>query len=77
VNEEYAVVLVHSTSHAIRGERLLSGAGVPCRLIPVPRYLSSDCGSCIRIKSGDSERAESLLRDGGVGVEAVKPYGPL
>jgi hypothetical protein len=67
------VILVFSTSHAIRGERLLSDAGIPCRLIPVPRQLSSDCGSCIRIAASLREAAGEILEAGKVGVQEIVP----
>ena len=47
--EGYAVMLVYSTSHAMRFEKLLAERGIACKMIPVPRRISSDCGVCIRI----------------------------
>ncbi|GAK58693.1 hypothetical protein U27_05668 [Candidatus Vecturithrix granuli] len=58
---EYAVILVYSTSYALRAEKVLEEAGIPCKLIPVPRHLSSDCGSCIRIFQIDKDRALPVL----------------
>jgi hypothetical protein len=58
---EYAVVLVYSTSHALRAEKLLLDGSVECKLIPVPRQLSSDCGVCVRIPRHESERALEIL----------------
>jgi hypothetical protein len=51
--EKDAVVLVYSTSHALRAEKVLREAGIACKLIPVPRHLSSDCGFCVRIRRRD------------------------
>jgi hypothetical protein len=58
---EYAVVLVHATSHALRVEKLLRNEAIPCKLIPVPRHLSSDCGACVRINVQDIDAVRSLL----------------
>jgi hypothetical protein len=44
---EYAVILVRSTSHAMRVEKLLRDEGIICKMIPVPRHISSDCGVCV------------------------------
>ena len=60
---QYTVILVYSTSHALRAEKVLGEASIPCKLIPVPRHLSSDCGSCIRILQADKERALPILTD--------------
>ncbi len=68
---EYAVILVYSTSHALRAEKVLEEADIPCKLIPVPRHLSSDCGSCIRIFQADKDRAIPLLRAAKVEMTGV------
>ena len=67
----HAVILVYSTSHALRGEKVLERAGIACKLIPVPRELSSDCGICIRVGRGKAETAEAALAEAGVGVEGT------
>lgn len=58
----YAVILVYSTSHALKLEKILQKTGVASKLIPVPRHLSSDCGVCVRIAQSDRDRAESLVQ---------------
>jgi hypothetical protein len=55
------VVLFHTSSHAIRAEKILGQAGIACRLTPVPRHLSSDCGVCIRVARADREAARAVL----------------
>ncbi len=63
MNEEYEVILVDSTSLVMRIEKLLKNEGLPYKLIPVPRHLSSDCGICVRIFKQDSEAAKALLTE--------------
>jgi hypothetical protein len=60
------VALLHSTSHAIRAEKLLRTAGVACKLIPTPRELSSDCGICVRFDTRDTAKVKSLLAKAGM-----------
>jgi len=67
----YAVILVSSTSHALRAERVLGAARIPCKLIPVPRQLSSDCGVCVRVDASDGERAVATLAEAKVAVESL------
>jgi hypothetical protein len=50
---QYSVILVPSTSHALYIEKTLKNANLECRLVPVPRVLSSDCGVCVRIRRSD------------------------
>lgn len=69
--QRFAVILVGSTSHAMRAENLLNRAGIDCKLIPVPRNLSSDCGLCLRIASGDAAKARGILEKAKVQVEAI------
>ena len=45
---EYGVVLFHTTSAAMRAEKVLKNAGIAVKLIPTPRELSSDCGISAR-----------------------------
>ncbi|HNS51742.1 MAG TPA: DUF3343 domain-containing protein [Anaerolineae bacterium] len=68
---EYAILLVHSTSHAIRAERLLLDRGIACKMIPVPRHISSDCGVCVRVLHQDMDAARCALEAAGVDIEAV------
>lgn len=58
----YAVVLFHSTAHALMAEKIAKTEGFPCKLIPVPRHLSSDCGICLRFDAGDRTDLENALR---------------
>lgn len=68
---QYAVILVHSTSHALRAEKLLSAANIPSKLIPVPRHLSSDCGSCLRILGDDTEQATQILAASAIEIAGI------
>lgn len=67
----YSVVLVYSTSYALRAEKVLARAGIDCKLIPVPRQLSSDCGVCVRVRRREREAARRALDEAGVEIEGV------
>ena len=60
--QAYAFILVHSTSHALRAEKILKQAGIASRLVPVPRQLSSNCGVCVRIEPADQDLARQTLQ---------------
>lgn len=70
----YLAILVLSTSHALRAERVLHMAGIECKLIPVPRSLSSDCGVCLRIGPDDQEAARRALEKAGVPIERMERF---
>jgi hypothetical protein len=69
--EQYTVILVYSTSYALRAEKVLAGAGIDCKLIPVPRQLSSDCGVCLRVRQADREGARQALAAARVEIEGI------
>jgi len=70
--EAYAVVLVYSTSYALKAEKHLAKAGITCKLIPVPRQLGSDCGVCVRIARRDRETAEEVLMGAAMQVAGIR-----
>lgn len=69
----FGVVLFRSTQGAIAAEKALLAAGVPHKLVPVPRHLSSACGFCLRFAWDDRERVAALLANGRLEVEGVEP----
>lgn len=48
-DENHAVVLFYTSNHAFRAEKILKASGMVCKLVPVPRRFSSECGVCLRI----------------------------
>lgn len=68
----WEVVLFQSVHHALRAERLLKAADIACKLIPVPRDLSSDCGVCLRFDPSLRSRIEKVLT-GQVEIGVIHP----
>ena len=65
------VILFPSTHFALRAEKLIKGKGLPIKLIPVPRQLSSDCGVCLRIEWEQREIIHRLLEEERVKIEGI------
>ncbi len=63
------VVLFHTTTSALRAEKVLQKIGLTVKLIPTPRELSSDCGIALRFSLTDREAVEKGLTDAGVDAE--------
>jgi len=64
------VLLFFSVSGVMKAEKLLKQAGVPYKLIPVPRHLSSDCGIALKFNKDDEGRVFEVL-EGKVEVVGV------
>ncbi len=60
---EFIVALFKSVSHAMKAEQLLKDAGIPFKLIPVPKSISSDCGVCIRFTPAERDTLLKALED--------------
>lgn len=60
---QYSVILFQSASHAIRAEKVLQQAGIPNKMIPTPRQLSSDCGMALRFDHADTEQVARTLAE--------------
>jgi hypothetical protein len=68
---EYGVVLFHSSSHALRAEKVLQQAGIVNKMIPTPRQLSSDCGMALRFDRADEEQVARALAEHKVPINGI------
>ena len=58
---EFGVLLFHTTSSALRAEKVLQRAGLTVKLIPTPREFSSDCGMALRFPWTQVEHVQAVL----------------
>ncbi len=63
---ERGVALFHTTSAALRAEKVLRADGVDVKPIPTPRELSSDCGIALSFAWADADRVKEVLAAAGV-----------
>ena len=61
MNED--ILLVHTSGHAFSIERVMKKRGVACRITPIPRNVSSDCGVCIRFPEDKRAEVEKLTAE--------------
>ncbi len=69
---EYGVVLFHTTSAALRAEKVAQRAGLTVKLIPTPREFSSDCGMALRFLWAQVEQMRAALDAARVEVADVR-----
>lgn len=70
--EEFAVVLVESTNQAMRIEHLLNLSGVKSKLIPVPKFLSSNCGNCLKIDPADIGKVKFVVEKNKIKIDRIE-----
>ena len=62
---------------AMRCKKACDRAGIPARMMPVPRMLSSSCGTCVRMEAESdealprSEETEQIALEQGNGYQIV------
>jgi hypothetical protein len=57
------IVLFHSTRGVIRGEKICKQGGISCKVIPVPREFSSECGMALDIDPSMELKARELIEN--------------
>jgi len=45
----------------LKAEKILKQEGLPHKLIPVPKQISSDCGVCLRFEQNIQNQIEAAL----------------
>jgi hypothetical protein len=48
-------------NYALQAENILQQAGLPHKLIPVPKQISADCGVCLRFELKYRQEIETAL----------------
>lgn len=67
------VILFKAVSYALKAEKILKQEGLPFKLIPVPKNISSDCGVCLLIAANVKEKIVATLT-GKVDLEEIRPF---
>lgn len=67
---EWRYVTFPSTFFAIRADRALSRHQIRHQIVPVPRMLSSSCGSALRFEPALRDQVLEVLTQEGVEIEA-------
>ena len=61
VQPQYSVMLFKAVSYVLKAEKILKKEGLPHKLIPVPKNISSDCGICLRFEPSIQNKIEAAL----------------
>ena len=71
---KFLYVIFKSMTYVLSAERIARKNGISCRMIPIPRNISTDCGMCISIKSEDKDILLSTLEEKGLVPERVEEH---
>ncbi|MEE9911567.1 MAG: DUF3343 domain-containing protein [Deltaproteobacteria bacterium] len=69
-NKKSYVILFKSVSYALKAEKILKTEGLPHKLIPIPKQISSDCGICLGFVPELRSRIETIL-SGKIEIEKI------
>lgn len=72
MNAEH-IILFPTNAHVMRAEKLMNEAGFECKLVAVPRHLSSDCGVCLSIHAQSMDDIRSFLKDKKLEYDDIVP----
>ena len=59
---------------AIRAEKLLKGSTFTFKMVPVPRRISSSCGTSLRCLPEEARDIQGVLEEGSVSVEGYYEF---
>ena len=59
---------------AMRCKKMCDKTGITAKMMPVPRMLSSSCGTCVRIESEDAERIPRTEESEQIAAEEAGGY---
>ena len=62
------IVTFHTTTAAMDMERVCTAAGLPGRLIPVPREITAGCGMSWKAEPEDRAALEAFVAEKGITV---------
>jgi hypothetical protein len=65
------IVTFFGTYSVMKAERLVKKAGLFAEAIAAPRYISTDCGICIRINKIDEQEVLEIVKAAGLEINGV------
>ena len=70
--EPTLIITFFSVTEAMRTEKICRQSGLPGRLVPVPREISSSCGIAWRAAPEDRALLEDKLAEEGVAIQELR-----
>ncbi len=67
----YTYRLFESISSVMLAARRIERTGFQCKIVPIPREFSSDCGVCVRTNFADDRSIDDILSRDGTAVSMI------
>lgn len=67
----YCVATFYSVHDALNFEKVMKASGIPIQLIPVPRQISSSCGTAAKFSLQYKEKIEEIVSQKNLGLEKI------
>jgi hypothetical protein len=67
-------MIFKSMTYVLTAERAARRSGIFCRMVPIPRNISTDCGMCISVRAEDSEAFLESVKQKGFKPERVEKH---
>lgn len=71
MKNSYCVLTFHTTHHALNSEKVLKEYGIPVKLIPVPRQVSSSCGIAAEFPCDEKDRIQLICKQHHIEVDDI------
>ncbi|OPJ56277.1 hypothetical protein CLOTH_06810 [Alkalithermobacter paradoxus] len=71
MKDHYCVVSFHSTYHALRFEDVFKNTDINVRLMPIPRQISSSCGTAAQFPCEKKEDMLLICKQNNIEIDSV------
>lgn len=68
------LMIFPSTREVIRTEKLVRQARLECKIIPVPRNISSQCGMAIKFDPAIQDQINELIKKHNISTEVLSEF---
>ncbi|OPJ54974.1 [FeFe] hydrogenase H-cluster radical SAM maturase HydE [Alkalithermobacter paradoxus] len=73
---KHHLIMTGSTSHMLRGDKVLKDKGIETALVPAPAEYGSVCAIAIRVRKEDSDISEKYLRENDIVISGIYEEKP-
>jgi hypothetical protein len=69
---EEPLLLFPNVHRVMKADRICKVKGIATRVVPVPEYISSECGMCLVVSDSDLKTCTKILKDEEIRFELYK-----